>query len=153
MTPPMTIGISFRPRRSSALRRAGTRVRWPAAKELGPTTSTSFSTASLAAASGVWNNGPNTTSKPRSENAAPTTSCPRSCPSCPSLQIKMRLAARLLFELGHFLLDRQDRLFLFSKGFEVHPRNQLLFVLVSTEHLVQGVTDLTHGRFCPRRLD
>src|SRR4029078_3400952 len=54
------------------------------------TTCTSFSIASLAASSGVWNSGPMSTSKPRSANAVATTLAPRSCPSCPSLAILTR---------------------------------------------------------------
>ena len=69
---------------------SGTSVLCPAAWLDTPTTCTSFSTASRAASSGVWNSGPTSTSKPRSANAVAITLAPRSWPSWPSFATSMR---------------------------------------------------------------
>jgi hypothetical protein len=57
------------------------------------------------ASSGVWNSGAMSTSKPRSANAVAITLAPRSWPSWPSLAIRMRGTATLVFrELADFVL-------------------------------------------------
>src|SRR5438045_3442564 len=85
MTPPATTLMSARPMSFSASIISGMSVRWPAASELAPTTSTSASTAICAVSRGVWNSGPGITSKPRSVKAEETRFAPRSCPSWPIL--------------------------------------------------------------------
>ena len=66
MTPPTTIMMSARPSFASSAFSSGTRVRWPAASELAPTTCTPSATARRAVSAGVSKRGPTSTSKPRS---------------------------------------------------------------------------------------
>ena len=70
---------------AQALISSGISVLWPAARLDAPTTSTWLSSARTTVSSGVWNNGPETMSKPISPNAEAITFAPRSCPSCPIL--------------------------------------------------------------------
>src|SRR5699024_8347117 len=90
MTPPTTTMMSERSNADNSSRNAGTRVRCPAAKDDTPITCTSASTAWAATSAGVWNNGPTSTSKPRSAKAVAMTFWPRSCPSWPILATKVR---------------------------------------------------------------
>ena len=76
---------------------AGTRVLWPAAKLLTPTTWTSLSIACLATSYGVANRPPTSTSKPISANPLAITFAPLSCPSYPIF------ATRILGFLPSFL--------------------------------------------------
>ena len=90
ITPPTTTRMSSPPCLRSCAISSGTSVLCPAAWLDTPTTCTSFSIASRAASSGVWNSGPTSTSKPRSANAVAITLAPRSWPSWPSLATRMR---------------------------------------------------------------
>ena len=83
-------GCRRRPACAAASISSGTSVLCPAAWLDTPTTCTSFSTASRAASSGVWNSGPTSTSKPRSANAVAMTLAPRSWPSWPIFTTSMR---------------------------------------------------------------
>mmetsp|Transcript_10219 Transcript_10219/g.39757 ORF Transcript_10219/g.39757 Transcript_10219/m.39757 type:complete len:352 (+) Transcript_10219:1601-2656(+) len=90
MTPPQTTMTSSASSALSAATSCGTRVLWPAAWLLTPTTCTSASTASRATSSGVWNSGPTSTSKPMSAKPEAITLAPRSWPSWPILATMMR---------------------------------------------------------------
>ncbi len=89
ITPPTITMMSSRPSFLSSAMICGTRVRWPAASDETPTTCTSFSTACLAASSGVWNSGPC-----RRRNRCRHNPCyylgTRSWPSWPSFAIMTR---------------------------------------------------------------
>ena len=90
MVQQLSPALSGRPASLSAAMSSGIKVLWPAARLLAPIASTSCSSASAQASSGVWNSGPEVTSKPMSVKAEAITLAPRSWPSWPILATSRR---------------------------------------------------------------
>ena len=132
----------------------GTSVLCPAAWLEMPTTCTSFSIASRAASSGVWNSGPMSTSKPRSANAVAITLAPRSWPSWPSLATRMRgRRPSSCANVVDFLADpvRTPRRPAYAPPYT--PEIDADHGAVAAEHLLHRVGDLAHRRPRARRVD
>jgi hypothetical protein len=139
---------------ASAALRAGTKVRWLAAKVETPTICTSFSTAWRAASSGVANSGPISTSKPRSAKRGGDDLLAAVVPVLTDLgDQNAGAAAFVILELADELLHAFDRVGHLADLSLVDPRNGFDLGAVAPEDLLQRERDLSDSRLGARRID
>ena len=107
-----------------------------------------------ATSSGVANNGPTSTSKPRSANAVAITFWPRSCPSWPILATRMRgRRPSLAGERVGGCPDLLDRRSVSPGRLRYTPEIVRIAARVTAEDLLEGVGDLPHRGPGPGRVD